>query len=109
MTSRAGILLHAIGVTARISAPTVVEAIRGVQSDHELFDRRLDGWSRDLLEEVHVTLDVEGADTVPAGEVVIMSNHASLWFCLRSLSNSPLLPLWTRACRSSILRSRSAS
>ena len=109
MTSLAAILAHAVVETARISIPTVLERA----SDHETFDRRLDSWSKKLLDEAHITLDVDGAGSVPDGEVVIMSNHASLYDIpvlfqsvpkrLRMVAKTELfrIPVWGRAMRAS--------
>jgi 1-acyl-sn-glycerol-3-phosphate acyltransferase len=75
-------LLHlsrAILETAWISVPTVIDSALGrVQT--EVCDRRLDSWSRRLLEQARVSIDVQGLDNAPEGETfVVMSNHQSLY------------------------------
>jgi len=72
-------LARAIGETARASAPTVVDGLIG-RLTPELCDRRLDVWSRHLLEQARIELRVEGLQNAPPGEAfVVMSNHQSLY------------------------------
>ncbi len=75
-------LLHlsrAIVETAWISVPTVIDSALG-RCTSEGCDRRLDSWSRRLLEQARVNIDVEGLDNAPEGETfVVMSNHQSLY------------------------------
>lgn len=68
----------AVAETLRISAPTVLDAMLG-RLTREACDRRLASWSRRLVEEMAVELDVHGLSNVPSdGETfVLMSNHQS--------------------------------
>jgi 1-acyl-sn-glycerol-3-phosphate acyltransferase len=72
-------LSRAILETAWISMPTVIDSALGrVTSD--ACDRRLDSWSRRLLEQARVRVEVHGLDNAPEGETfVVMSNHQSLY------------------------------
>jgi len=68
-------LARAVAETARISAPTIVEGLTG-RLTPELCDERLADWSRRLLLQAKVTLDVEGLERAPTNEAfVVMSNH----------------------------------
>lgn len=70
--------LKGVAITGRISAPTVVDALLGRVS-MERCDERLAWWSRKLLDEAEVTLEVRGAEKIPDGAMVIMSNHRSYY------------------------------
>ncbi len=104
-------LLVAAGETARVSAPTVVEAMVG-KLTQETCDVRLDAWSRRLLNHAHVTFTVSGLEHIPPGETfVIMSNHQSLYDIpillqalkrrIRFVTKTELfrVPLWSHAMR----------
>jgi 1-acyl-sn-glycerol-3-phosphate acyltransferase len=70
-------LLRAAGTTARICAPTVVEAAVG-RLTAETCDARLDFWSKSLLEQAQISFTVSGFEQIPPGETfVLMSNHQS--------------------------------
>jgi 1-acyl-sn-glycerol-3-phosphate acyltransferase len=70
-------LARAVGETARISVPTLVEGLTGSLTP-EICDERLQLWSRRLLLQAGVMLRVEGLERAPAGETfVVMSNHQS--------------------------------
>jgi 1-acyl-sn-glycerol-3-phosphate acyltransferase len=75
-------LLHlgrAILETAYISVPTVLDAASG-RCTSVACDRRLDAWSRRLLEQADISIEVVGLDHAPFGEAfVVMSNHQSLY------------------------------
>jgi 1-acyl-sn-glycerol-3-phosphate acyltransferase len=72
-------LAAAIYETARISAPTIFEGLRGTLTPEDC-DRRLDSWSAKLLEAAGVELRVEGLENAPEGETfVVMSNHQSVY------------------------------
>lgn len=74
-----GETLKAIGVTARISIPTVAEAVVG-RASLEKSDERLEWWSKKLLDDAEVDLEVRGRENVPADEpLVVMSNHRSYY------------------------------
>ena len=106
-----GHLLHAAGVTLRISVPTIVDALRGKLSA-EASDARLDWWSKSLLSYAEVSLQSSGVEQVPRNEaLVVMSNHQSLYdipvlyqtlpLRLRMVAKAELfrIPIWARAMR----------
>jgi 1-acyl-sn-glycerol-3-phosphate acyltransferase len=69
--------LFLIAETLRICVPTVFEANLG-RLTQEACDRRLESWSRELVEHAGMVLDVRGADRVDwSRRYVIMSNHQS--------------------------------
>lgn len=102
---------HAVLETARISAPTLFEALIGTLSP-EVCDQRLFSWSQRILEEARIQLQVSGLENAPAQEAfVIMSNHQSLYDVpvmfqalkrrVRMVAKSELfkIPGWGRAMR----------
>jgi 1-acyl-sn-glycerol-3-phosphate acyltransferase len=71
------VLAKAALETARISVPTIVDDLLG-RVDFGVCDRRLDGWSRRLLEQAGIELVVTGRQYVDATvSYVVMSNHQS--------------------------------
>lgn len=71
--------LRAVGLTARICVPTVVDGLSNRISLEEC-DARLEWWARELLREAHVDLHVRGVSNVREGEpLVVMSNHRSYY------------------------------
>ncbi|MFO0555240.1 MAG: lysophospholipid acyltransferase family protein [Polyangiaceae bacterium] len=73
--------LNAIGITARICFPTVLESFTNSVVLDEC-DERLAWWSRELLRQAHVDLHVRGLENLPAREdqpLVVMSNHRSYY------------------------------
>lgn len=66
--------------TARISLPTMVESAFGPVSP-DTADRRLEWWSRTLLEKAKIDLVVKGAEHAGDGSepLIVMSNHQSLY------------------------------
>jgi 1-acyl-sn-glycerol-3-phosphate acyltransferase len=65
--------------TLAVSAPTVVDAVRG-RITVELCDRRLKNWAKRLLDGADVTRKVLHQERAETGEVfVVMSNHRSLY------------------------------
>ncbi len=97
--------------TLGISVPTVIDGLRGVVSARAC-DARLDRWSRRLLRQAGVALDVRGKERVdPATTYVIMSNHQSyydipvlfqaLGIPVRMVAKEELfrIPVWGRAMR----------
>ncbi len=65
--------------TLLISAPTVVDALRG-RVTKATCDARLDRWSRNCLRNARIELDVAGAEHLASGETfLVMSNHQSLY------------------------------
>jgi 1-acyl-sn-glycerol-3-phosphate acyltransferase len=108
-----GHLLHAAGITLRISVPTITEALRGTLTS-EACDARLAWWSRKLLEKAAIRLQVFGAEHAQAGSAfVVMSNHQShydipvlyqslgLRLRLRMVAKAELfrIPIWAQAMR----------
>jgi 1-acyl-sn-glycerol-3-phosphate acyltransferase len=72
-------LMLAIGETAAISAPTLVEAARGTLTP-EICDARLEHWAKKILSQAKVTYEVAGLENAPRDEsFVVMSNHQSLY------------------------------
>lgn len=72
-------IAHAIWQTLRISVPTLWEGLRGTLTA-EASDRRLERWSRAIVERAHIDLQVAGLEHAPPGEsFVLMSNHQSLY------------------------------
>lgn len=70
-------LARAVAETARISAPTLVDGLTGRLSPQVCDDRLLE-WSRRILLQAGVQLQVEGLERAPADEAfVVMSNHQS--------------------------------
>lgn len=106
-----GHLLHAAGVTLRISVPTIIEGLRGTLRP-EVCDARLAWWSEQLVARAAITLRVSGAEHArPGAAFVVMSNHQShydipvlyqsLPLRLRMVAKSELfrIPIWAQAMR----------
>jgi len=107
-----GHLLHAIGVTLRVSVPTLFDSLLGRLSP-EICDARLDWWSKQLLTRAQVTLQTAGGESVRSGGAfVVMSNHQSLFdipalyqsllpLRLRMVAKKELfrIPIWAQAMR----------
>jgi 1-acyl-sn-glycerol-3-phosphate acyltransferase len=71
------ILALAAFETAKISIPTIVDGLRGTV-DPRVCDRRLDSWSRKLLEQAHVSIEATGLEHIePGRSYIVMSNHQS--------------------------------
>ncbi len=96
--------------TGRISVPTVIDSlVRPL--DPRVAERRLDWWSRKLLHDAAVALEVSGRDHAGDGQepFVVMSNHQSLYDVpvlfqcglgsLRMVTKAELfkVPIWGRA------------
>jgi 1-acyl-sn-glycerol-3-phosphate acyltransferase len=65
--------------TLAISAPTVLDALRGRVTKGSC-DARLERWSRACLINAGIALDVTGAERLATGETyLVMSNHQSLY------------------------------
>ncbi|HSO00259.1 MAG TPA: lysophospholipid acyltransferase family protein [Candidatus Nanopelagicales bacterium] len=97
--------------TARISAPTLLDAALG-RLTTERSDARLDWWSRKLLRDADVDLEVRGREHAEGtSPFIVMSNHQSLYdipalFCavpgrLRMVAKEELfrVPVWGPAMR----------
>lgn len=107
-------LLHlsrAIAETAWISVPTVIDSALD-RCTADACDRRLDSWSRRLLEQADIRIEVRGIENAPVGETfVVMSNHQSLYDIpvifqvlqrrVRMVAKTELfkVPVWSRAMR----------
>lgn len=71
------IMAHLAVETLRISVPTVIDAALGMVSS-QVCDERLDSWSRRLVEDAGIHLEVGGQENLSLGEgYVVMSNHQS--------------------------------
>jgi len=74
-----GLSLRNIYETLAVSAPTVLDAIRG-RIAKSVCDERLDRWSRACLQNARIELDVEGREHLATRETyLVMSNHQSLY------------------------------
>lgn len=106
-----GHLLHAAGVTLRVSIPTLWDTLRG-QLTEEISDTRLDWWSKQLLAKAQVSLESTGIFHAQGGSAfVVMSNHQSLYdipalyqtlpLRLRMVAKAELfrIPIWAQAMR----------
>jgi 1-acyl-sn-glycerol-3-phosphate acyltransferase len=72
-----GVLLHTAFETAKISVPTVVDALLG-RTDYERCNQRLHSWSKNLVEHARISLETHGlAHVTPGQSYVVMSNHQS--------------------------------
>jgi 1-acyl-sn-glycerol-3-phosphate acyltransferase len=72
-----GVLLQAALETTKISIPTIADAVRG-RTDYKVCDVRLDAWSKTLLDQARITLQITGREhVVPGTSYVVMSNHQS--------------------------------
>lgn len=70
--------LLGVAYTARISYPTVIDAFLG-RDLAARSDERLAWWSRKVLDAAEVSLEIHGAENVPDGPLVLMSNHRSYY------------------------------
>lgn len=106
-----GYLLHAAGVTLRVSIPTLLDVARG-RLTAEICDSRLAWWSGQLLSKAQVSLEKVGLEHARgAGAFVVMSNHQSLYdipalyqalpLRLRMVAKTELfrIPIWAQAMR----------
>ncbi len=97
-----------IADTLAISFPTVFESLLGTV-DSGTCDRRLEGWSKKLLEDAGVELTVRGKENAPPEAMLVMSNHQSLYDIpvlfqslpgkVRMVAKAELfkVPIWGRA------------
>jgi len=106
-----GHLLRAAGVTLRISIPTLYDALVGSLTP-EVCDARLDWWSKQLLGQAEVSLQISGVEHARGARAfVVMSNHQSLYdipalyqslpLRLRMVAKAELfrIPIWAQAMR----------
>jgi 1-acyl-sn-glycerol-3-phosphate acyltransferase len=98
--------------TARISVPTVLDAMKG-PVDPASSEQRLAWWSAKLLRDARVTLSITGCEHAGDGSepFVVMSNHQSLYDIpvlfqsglgrLRMVTKAELfeVPIWGRAMK----------
>jgi 1-acyl-sn-glycerol-3-phosphate acyltransferase len=71
------LLAQAALETLRISVPTIFQAATG-RLTSAICDQRLDSWSRALVKQAGITIDVHGRERIVPGEAyVVMSNHQS--------------------------------
>jgi 1-acyl-sn-glycerol-3-phosphate acyltransferase len=72
-----GLSLYTVYQVARITAPTVMEAMVGAGS-RSVHDRRLHEFARRVVGRARIRLQVEGAEKVPLDRALVyMSNHQS--------------------------------
>ena len=103
--------VRVVGAMARITAPTLLDAVRGTMT-REAIDDRARWFGQRVVELLDIDLTASGAEHVPPGAVVYMSNHQShldipmLYATLpspaiRMLAKTELfrIPLWGRALR----------
>lgn len=103
--------MRVVAETLRISVPTAADAAFG-RLTRAAVDRRLADWSRRLIREAAIELDVHGDEHVRAeGPFVLMSNHQSHFDvpvlyrvvpgCTRMLAKTELykIPIFGRAVR----------
>src|SRR5262245_22372709 len=103
--------VRVLGAMARITAPTLVDAMRG-SLERTAVDERARWFGRRVIELLDVQLTASGADNVPPRAVVYMSNHqrhldipmryATLPSpTIRMLGKAELfrIPLWGRGLR----------
>ena len=103
--------VRVLGAMARITAPTLVDAMRGTL-ERTAVDERARWFGRRVIELLDVQLTASGIDNVPSRAVVYMSNHQShldipmLYATLpsptiRMLGKAELfrIPLWGRSLR----------
>lgn len=104
--------LRVLGAMARVTAPTLVDAVRGT-IERETVDERARWFGRSVVESLEIDLVSEGAHRVPTDRAfVYMSNHQShldipmLYATLpsptiRMLAKKELfqIPLWGRGLR----------
>ncbi|HET7541464.1 MAG TPA: lysophospholipid acyltransferase family protein [Polyangiaceae bacterium] len=106
-----GHLLRAAGATLRISVPTLFDALFGKLTP-EVCDARLAWWSKRLLAQAEVSLQVSGVEHARSARAfVVMSNHQSLYdipalyqalpLRLRMVAKAELfrIPIWAQAMR----------
>jgi 1-acyl-sn-glycerol-3-phosphate acyltransferase len=77
-----GLSLRNVAETLEISASTVVQAVRGTLTK-QICDDRLASWSRAVVENARIALDVRGREHLvtdaPGATYLVMSNHQSLY------------------------------
>ena len=73
-----GLSLRNLYETFAISFPTLVEAAQG-RVTKEVCDARLAGWSRHVVENARIELEVRGRANLESDTYIVMSNHQSLY------------------------------
>jgi 1-acyl-sn-glycerol-3-phosphate acyltransferase len=113
MSGRIKTLATATARTLAISFPTVLDQLRG-RTSMDACDARLKRWSRALLDDVGIRIEVSGLGNLePRAPMIVMSNHQSLYDIpvifqvieqrLRMVSKIELasVPVWGAAMRAS--------
>lgn len=79
MSASLALSVRNIYETLAISFPTMLEAFGG-RVTRQICDKRLDRWSRQVVENAHIELDLVGRDNAAPGVTyLVMSNHQSLY------------------------------
>ena len=112
-TMNAIIISRAILTTCVLSSVTIWDSVRG-RLTLDRGDEIVREWSRRLLKQVDVHLNITGLDNIdPRQTYVVMSNHQSLYdiptlfvalpLCLRMVAKAELfkVPIWSQAMKSS--------
>jgi 1-acyl-sn-glycerol-3-phosphate acyltransferase len=77
MSASLGLSLRNVYETLAVCFPTLVEAARG-RVTKEVCDERLERWSRHVVDNLRIDLDVSGREHLHPGETyLVMSNHQS--------------------------------
>lgn len=72
-------LLLAAYETAKISVPTIVDALQG-GADPRICDKRLSSWANHLLQQAKLRVETQGRELIePGRSYIVMSNHQSLY------------------------------
>lgn len=113
MLERPRTLALATARTLAISFPTVLDQLLG-RTSMDACDARLKAWSRSLLDDVGIRVEVRGIENLqPRAPMVVMSNHQSLYDIpvifqvveqrLRMVSKVELaaVPVWGAAMKAS--------
>jgi 1-acyl-sn-glycerol-3-phosphate acyltransferase len=79
MSASAALSARNIYETLAISFPTVLDAVAG-RVTRQICDDRLEGWSRAVVRNAGIELDVRGREHLAGGHTyLVMSNHQSLY------------------------------
>jgi len=71
------VLAQAAVSTLKISVPTVIQGASGTLTA-EVCNQRLESWSRELVQQAGIRIEVTGRERLPRNEAfVVMSNHQS--------------------------------
>ena len=79
MSASVGLSLENVVETLAISWPTVLDALQG-RLTKAICDERLEGWSKNVVRNAKIDLEVVGREHLKPGETyLVMSNHQSLY------------------------------